>query len=109
MYNDGTCPSTITADSIMVREPCPDAYGKLMGTSLSCILLEIGMSFARSRMLKRVFPPMVTGLVIFMIGASLTGSSGILNWGGGSNGCQTRPATGIYRQCPTISAPRPLP
>ncbi|KAJ6600747.1 hypothetical protein B0H10DRAFT_695666 [Mycena sp. CBHHK59/15] len=81
----------------MVRELCPDGNGKLMGTSLICALLEIGMSIAPSRMLKRVFPPMVTGLVIFVSERlSLGGSFGILNWG-------------IYQLCPTISAPQPLP
>ncbi|KAJ7469021.1 xanthine/uracil permease [Mycena latifolia] len=109
MYNDGTCPSITSADGAIVREACPDAYGKLIGTSLICAFIEIGMSFVPMRILKRVFPPLVTGLVIFMIGASLIGSSGIPNWGGGSNACQTRPATGPFALCPTISAPRPLP
>jgi xanthine/uracil permease len=87
------------------------------------------MSFSSPKVLKRVFPPIVTGLlatiyvthktyprpdilsgtVILMIGASLIGSSGIVNWGGGSNDCQSRPATGIFALCPTIFAPRPLP
>jgi uric acid-xanthine permease len=44
-----------------------------------------------------------------MIGASLVGSSGFPNWGGGSNNCQTRPPDGIFQLCPTIFAPRPLP
>jgi hypothetical protein len=49
------------------------------------------------------------GTVVLMIGASLIGSSGILDWGGGSNNCATRPTTGIFALCPTIFAPRPLP
>ncbi len=44
-----------------------------------------------------------------MIGASLIGSSGIPNWGGGSNDCSGRPTSGIFELCPTIYAPRPLP
>ena len=67
------------------------------------------MSFVSPRMLQRIFPPMVTGTVILMIGASLVGSSGIPNWGGGSNDCMGRPATGFFQLCPDISAPRPLP
>ena len=35
------------------------------------------MSFVPPRTLKRIFPPMVTGTVILLIGASLIGSSGI--------------------------------
>ncbi|KAJ7211617.1 xanthine/uracil permease [Mycena pura] len=109
MYTDGTCPSTISADGTVMRGPCPDAYGKLLGTSLICSLLEIGMSFVPARALQRVFPPLVTGTVILLIGASLIGSSGIPNWGGGSNDCDMRPASGIFELCPTIFAPKPLP
>jgi uric acid-xanthine permease len=43
-----------------------------------------------------------------MIGASLIGSSGILNWGGGSTPCDTLPTSGIYQKCPTIYAPHAL-
>jgi hypothetical protein len=50
-----------------------------------------------------------SGTVILMIGASLVGSSGIPNWGGGSNGCQNFPTSGIFQLCPTTLAPRPLP
>ncbi|KIK00528.1 hypothetical protein K443DRAFT_679101 [Laccaria amethystina LaAM-08-1] len=109
MYKDGTCPSTTAADGSVVQGPCPDAYGKVLGTSLICSFLEIGMSFCSPRLLKRLFPPLVTGTVILLIGASLIGSSGIPNWGGGSNDCQNRPTSGIFELCPTIFAPRPLP
>lgn len=81
----------------------------IAGTSIICSFLEIGMSFVPPRVLKRIFPPMVTGTVILMIGASLIGSSGILNWGGGSGTCSSLPTTGEFTLCPSISAPRPLP
>ncbi|KAG1731132.1 xanthine/uracil permease [Suillus lakei] len=109
MYSNGTCPSTTSTDGVVTRGPCPDAYGMLLGTSLICSLLEIGLSFLPPRILQRVFPPMVTGTVILMIGASLVGASGIPNWGGGSNGCQTRPTSGIYQLCPTVGSPHALP
>ncbi|THV02387.1 Xanthine/uracil permease [Dendrothele bispora CBS 962.96] len=112
MYNDGTCPSTTAADGTVTRGACPDAYGKLLGTSLICSFLEIFMSFIPPRVLKRIFPPMVTGrtgTVILMIGASLIGSSGIPNWGGGSNDCANSPTSGFFQLCPNINAPRPLP
>ena len=90
----------------------------------------MGLSFVPVRTLKKMFPPVVTGTVIVLIGASLIGHSGILNWGGGtssllrfgrfvcsptpltttgSNDCQYRPESGIFALCPTIFAPRPLP
>ena len=64
------------------------------------------MSFVPPRTLKRIFPPMVTGTVILLIGASLIGSSGIPNWGGGSS-CEGRPTSGSYMYCPSNTAPRP--
>ncbi|CCL99902.1 uncharacterized protein FIBRA_01927 [Fibroporia radiculosa] len=106
MYADGTCPSTTAPDGTVTKGACPDAYGMVLGTSLVCSFLEIFMSFVPIRILKRVFPPMVTGTVILMIGASLVGSSGISDWGGGSN-CQARPASGLYQMCPDITAPKP--
>ncbi|KAL0959256.1 hypothetical protein HGRIS_014527 [Hohenbuehelia grisea] len=109
MYADGTCPSTTNTDGSTTRGPCPDAYGKLLGTSLICSFFEIIISFFPARILRRIFPPLVTGTVILLVGASLVGESGIPNWGGGSNDCHNRPTTGIFQLCPTIFAPRPLP
>ncbi|KAJ7664406.1 xanthine/uracil permease [Mycena polygramma] len=109
MYRDGTCTSTTAADGTVTRDACPDAYGKVLGTSMICAFLEIFMSFVPPRTLKRIFPPIVTGTVVLLIGAGLIGESGALNWGGGSNGCQDFPTSGIFTVCPTIFAPRPLP
>ena len=61
MYADGTCPSTTAADGTVTRGACPDAYGMLLGTSLICSFLEMGLSFVPVRVLRRVFPPLVTG------------------------------------------------
>ncbi|KAJ7666643.1 xanthine/uracil permease [Mycena polygramma] len=109
MYRDGTCTSTTAPDGTVTRDACPDAYGKVLGTSMICAFLEIFMSFVPPRTLKRIFPPIVTGTVVLLIGAGLIGDSGALNWGGGSNGCQDFPTSGIFTVCPTIFAPRPLP
>ncbi|KAI9467195.1 xanthine/uracil permease [Lactarius psammicola] len=109
MYSDGTCPTITALDGTTSRGPCPDAYGKVLGTSLIASFLEIFMSFVPPRILQRIFPPMVTGTVILLIGASLVGSSGIPNWGGGSNPCSSRPSSGFFQLCPNIAAPRPLP
>lgn len=109
LYADGTCPSTTGPDGTVVRGACPDAYGMLLGTSMLCSLLNMALSFAPAKTLKKIFPPVVTGTVIVMIGASLIGESGVLNWAGGSNNCHNRPTEGIFRLCPTIFAPRPLP
>ena len=65
------------------------------------------MSLVPPKVLQRIFPPMVTGTVILMIGASLVGASGVPNWGGGANDCRSRPATGFFQLCPDIAAPKP--
>ncbi|KAG8835975.1 hypothetical protein FRC17_010944 [Serendipita sp. 399] len=108
LYTNGTCPSTTSATGTVVRGSCPDAYGMLLGTSMLCSLLNMGLSFAPAKTLKRIFPPVVTGTVIVMIGASLVGESGVVNWGGGSS-CHERPPDGLFRLCPTINAPRAAP
>ncbi|KAG8219063.1 permease family-domain-containing protein [Butyriboletus roseoflavus] len=71
LYANGTCPSVTAADGTVTRGACPDAYGMVLGTSLICSFLEMGLSFIPPRTLQRIFPPMVTGTVIVMIGASL--------------------------------------
>lgn len=73
-----------------------------------CALLEIGLSFMSPRILKRIFPPIVTGPTVLLIGVKLI-SSGFKNWAGGSGPCSSRPATGLFSMCPTINAPHPLP
>ncbi|GFZ42979.1 Purine permease [Saitozyma sp. JCM 24511] len=109
LYADGTCPSTTAADGTVTRGACPDAFGALIGTTLVCSFLEMAMSFVPPAKLRRVFPPLVTGLTVVLIGASLIGDSGFLNWGGGSNGCQERPELpSIFHLCPTIFAKKPL-
>ena len=65
------------------------------------------MSFCPPKTLKRIFPPLVTGPTVMLIGIKLIGSA-FINWGGGAS-CQSRPATGLFALCPNINAPRPLP
>lgn len=69
------------------RGSCPEAYGYLLGTSAVCALAEMALSFLPVQLLKRIFPPIITGPVVFLIGASLIGDSGFANWGGGSGSC----------------------
>lgn len=35
MYADGTCPSVTAADGSMTRGACPDAYGMVLGKSVT--------------------------------------------------------------------------
>ncbi|KAK6437502.1 hypothetical protein LTR95_006304 [Oleoguttula sp. CCFEE 5521] len=104
MYATGFCPSDADGTPL----PCPDGYGAILGTAACCALLEILMSFTPPKVLKRVFPPLVTGPTVLLIGVKLI-ATGFQNWAGGSGSCQTRPESGIFALCPTIYAPHALP
>lgn len=90
MYANGICE---TIDG--VQQACPEAYGYILGTAALCSLLEIGLSFVPIRYIKRALPPVLTGPVVLLIGASLISSSGMADWAGGS-GCGPSPATACF-------------
>jgi len=104
MYKNGYCPTSPNGTQL----PCPQGYGAILGTACVCALLEVLLSFMPPKLLKKFFPPLVTGPTVMLIGVHLI-ETGFKNWAGGSGTCSTRPATGIFRLCPTINAPRPLP
>ena len=59
-----------------------DAYGKMLGTAMICGLLEVMFSVMPVKAVKKVFPPLVSGIAVMLIGASLVGT-GMKYWGGG--------------------------
>ncbi|KAI5777826.1 xanthine/uracil permease protein-like protein [Geopyxis carbonaria] len=103
-YKNGKCP--VMEDG--TRLPCPDGYGAIIGTACVCALLEIGLSFIPPRTLRRLFPPLVTGPTVMLIGVHLI-ESGFENWAGGNGGCRDRPESGLFSLCPNINAPHALP
>ncbi|EGV65533.1 hypothetical protein PSN45_002449 [Yamadazyma tenuis] len=80
MYSSGVCE---VIDG--VNQPCPEGYGRLLATGTVCALLEILLSFSPPKILQKIFPPIVTGPVVLLIGTSLV-QSGFEDWMGGS-GC----------------------
>ena len=66
-----------------------EAWGKLLGTIMICVWLEGLISFLPPKVLKRVFPPFVLGVTVFLIGVQLT-AAGMRFWGGGV-GCSANP------------------
>lgn len=104
MYENGFCP---TADD-GTRLPCPDAYGAFLGTSACCALIEVLLSFIPPAAIKKIFPPIVTGPTIMLIGTSLL-QTGFEQWAGGSSDCMSRPESGQYVLCPSVDAPHALP
>lgn len=91
-----------------VKQPCPNGYGAILGTAALCALLEIGLSFLPPHVLKKLFPPLVTGPTVALIGISLV-QSALEDWAGGSGTCSSRPTSGDYMLCPSNSAPHALP
>lgn len=59
-----------------------DAYGKMLGTSMVCCLLELAFSLLPINIIKKAFPPVVSSVTVILIGAALTGT-GMKYWGGG--------------------------
>lgn len=80
MYANGFCPT----DKDGTKLPCPEAYGAFLATGALCALLQFVLSLVPPRILERIFPPIVTGPVVLLIGASLT-ASGVKDWAGGSS------------------------
>ncbi|TGO58018.1 hypothetical protein BOTNAR_0189g00200 [Botryotinia narcissicola] len=104
MYANGMCKTAEDGTPL----PCPEGYGALLGTASLCALLEIGLSFMTPKLLKKLFPPNVTGPTVMLIGVSLI-LTGLEGWAGGSGTCMSRPTTGDYMFCPSKAAPHPLP
>lgn len=105
MYANGYCPSTPDGKPL----PCPHGYGALIGTSAVCSLLEILISFIPPRILLRMFPPIVTGPTVMLIGVGLI-QSGFKDWMGGAGPCgDPSTAVGFFAACPNVGAPHALP
>jgi len=104
MYDNGYCPKD--ADGTLL--PCPKAYGALLGTAAVCSLLEILISFLPPKFLQKIFPPIVTGPTVMLIGVNLIGT-GFLGWAGGSGPCSDADPTDFFALCPNITAKHALP
>ncbi|KAF9215164.1 hypothetical protein BGZ59_002126 [Podila verticillata] len=109
MYMNGQCPMGLAPDGITpVQLPCPEAWGAFLGTCMLCAVIEIAMAFIPPRIMKSLFPPICTGVTVFLIGAKLIGT-GLTQWAGGSGPCSAMPAEGFFSLCPNIDAPMAAP
>ena len=59
-----------------------EAYGAFLGTCMVAALLEIGLSFIPPKAMRKIFPPVVTGTCVSLIGMGLV-ATGMKYWGGG--------------------------
>jgi NCS2 family nucleobase:cation symporter-2 len=55
----------------------------MLGTTMVCAMLEVVLSFVPKDKIRRMFPNIVTGVAVMLIGAGLT-ATGIKYWGGGA-------------------------
>lgn len=101
-YHSGHCATSASG----VKLPCPEAYGRFIGTIAIVMTFQIAISFIKPRILMKIFPKLVTGMVLVCIGAGLT-ANGIKAWAGGSGPCMSRPTSGFFKMCPNIAAPEP--
>ncbi|CAK7265755.1 hypothetical protein SEPCBS119000_001674 [Sporothrix epigloea] len=104
MYANGMCP--VGEDGKLL--PCPEGYGALLGTAALASLIEILMSFLPPKLMLRIFPPIVTGPTVMLIGVSLI-QSGFQNWAGGAGPCAGAQPAAFFKLCPNIAAPHALP
>ncbi|KAG0641047.1 permease family-domain-containing protein [Tuber brumale] len=104
MYSNGRC---ATGEGGL-RLPCPDGYGAILGTGSVCGLLETALSFMPPRLLRKIFPPLVTGPAVMLVGVELI-ASGFKNWAGGNGLCASMLEGGFFSLCPNTAAPHPLP
>lgn len=104
MYKSGVCPVSETGAPL----PCPEGYGMIIATASLCALIELLCSFLPSKFLMKLFPPVVTGPVVLVIGVSLI-QSGFKDWAGGAGPCFGRPTSGDFMLCPSNDAPMAAP
>ncbi|GAA5885630.1 hypothetical protein JCM3774_001998 [Rhodotorula dairenensis] len=83
------------------KNPCPEAFGALLGTGSVVGIIAILFAFTPPRILRKLFPPLITGSILLCIGLSLM-SSGITNWAGGAS-CESG---GL---CPNATSPQAAP
>ena len=52
-----------------------DAYGKVLGTAAVCSLFLIGLSLIPRKYIKSAFPPVVTSVIIILVGLTVLTTS----------------------------------
>jgi uracil-xanthine permease len=82
-YANGTCP--MSADG-KTKLPCPEEFGAILGTSVLTGIWAIGLAFVPPRLIRKLFPPLITGTMLVFIGAALV-KAGVTNWAGGAGAC----------------------
>lgn len=77
-------PTAVTSinTQIAAGKTFDEAYGSLLGVFMVGAVCQSGFSFIPGPILRKIFPPWLAGLGVFLIGVSLVGV-GVEQWGGG--------------------------
>jgi uracil-xanthine permease len=77
-------PTAVTSINTQIEagKSFDEAYGSLLGVFMVGAVFQSGFSFIPGPILRKIFPPWLAGLGVFLIGVSLVGV-GVEQWGGG--------------------------
>jgi NCS2 family nucleobase:cation symporter-2 len=64
-YANGTCPMS---EDGLTKLPCPGEFGAILGTSVVTGVWAIGLAFVPPRIIRKLFPPLITGTMLVFIG-----------------------------------------
>eukprot|EP00878_Enallax_costatus_P046839 GHUV01057139.1.p1 GENE.GHUV01057139.1~~GHUV01057139.1.p1 ORF type:complete len:408 (+),score=89.00 GHUV01057139.1:139-1224(+) len=74
--------TTVIRSQLAAGMSFDESFGQMLGTIAVCAVWPILLSLMPYKALKKVFPPIVTGVTIFLIGTNLV-QTGFKYWGGG--------------------------
>ena len=66
-YANGTCPMS---EDGLTKLPCPKEFGAILGTSVATGVWAIALAFVPPRIIRKLFPPLITGCMLVFIGVS---------------------------------------